>query len=240
MNAADVMSKTPLAIRGDAPLAQALRLMLDNHVSGLPVIDEASRPVGILTEGDLLRRAELGTAGAKPGFLRMFFTPDRLAGDYVLTHGRRISELMTTPVVSVEETTPLDEVAVLMRKHRVRRLPVTRNGALVGIVSRADMIRALFNNLEKPAGDLGDDAIRERIEAEFDSQPLLLRRSVSVSVTGGAVDLDGVVFDMRQRDAAQVVAENVPGVKSVENRIVVVDPSSGLIVMDPAVDGAAD
>lgn len=236
MNAADVMSRAVVGVREDAPLAQALRLMVQNHISGLPVLNDAGRPVGMLTEGDLLRRAEIGTEGSKPGLLRIFLTPDRVAGDYVRTHGRRVGELMTCEVETVQEDTPLAEVAERMRARGVKRLPVVRSGAVVGIVSRADLIRALSDTLDVPDRTLGDAAIQEEILKTFTGQRWSTYRAMTVTVANGAVALDGVVFDVRQRDAAQVVAENAIGVKSVENRLICVEPMSGMVVLDPAAE----
>jgi len=110
MKAADIMSRSVIAISPDAPLAQAVRLMVDHRISGLPVIDSQGRAVGMLTEGDLLRRAETGTAGEAPSWFSSLFLPGRLAGEYVQTHGRRVSDIMTPDLVTVTEETPLSEV----------------------------------------------------------------------------------------------------------------------------------
>ena len=141
MNAGEVMSHNPIAVPAEAGLAEALRLMFDHHVSGLPVADGKTRLVGILTEGDLLRRSELGTAGQRSRWLDLLMS-GRLASEYVRTHTRRVSEIMTRDVVSVAEDTPLTEVVRLMERHRIKRMPVLRDGALIGIVSRADLLRA--------------------------------------------------------------------------------------------------
>ncbi len=237
MNVSDIMSKNVVGVRVDTPLVHALQLMIENQISGLPVLDAAGHPVGILTEGDLMRRAEIGTEGDKPGPLRMFFDADRVAADYVRTHGRKVSELMTSDVVTVTEDTPLGEAAHLIRSRRIKRLPVTRNGVVVGLVSRADLIRALAEALKRPEQTLGDAAIQEAILKEFGQHPWFSRLTVTVSVSDGVVELDGVVFDLRQRDAAQVIAENVPGVKSIENRLVWMDLMTGEVISDPAKEG---
>lgn len=237
MNAADVMTRNVVAVSPDAPLSQAVRLMLDRRISGLPVLDTDGRPVGMLTEGDLIRRAETGTDAPRAGWLSIIFTPGRLAGDYVQTHGRRVADVMTPDVISVTETTPLSDVAELMRSRRVKRLPVTRDDSVVGIVSRSDLLGALAKELDTPAASAADAVIREAILAELAAQPWAPRRSVTIAVTGGIVDLDGVVFDVRERDALRVVAENVPGVKKVENRLVCVEPNTGMLVAGPDDEG---
>jgi CBS domain-containing protein len=238
MKAADVMSPVVIAVRADSPLAQAVRLMIENRVSGLPVLDEAGGPTGILTEGDLLQRAETGTEGKPPGWFGMLFTPGRLAGTYVQTHARRVADVMTPEVICVEEATQLEDVVELMRRNRIRRVPVTRNGAVVGIVSRADLLRALARELDKPSATASDETIREAILAELARQPWAPRRSLTIAVQDGVVDIDGVVFDVRERDALRVLAENVPGVKRVENRLVCVEPDTGILMIGPEEDAA--
>jgi CBS domain-containing protein len=232
MNASDVMSGTVIAISQDAPLSQAVRLMIDNRISGLPVVDEAGRAVGMLTEGDLLQRVETGTA-AKAGWLSVIFAPGRLAGAYVQTHGRRVSDVMTPDPITIGEATSLAEVSELMRTRRVKRLPVVRDGTVVGIVSRADLVRAMAKEFDLPAASATDAAIREAILTELARQPWAPRRSFTIAVEDGVVDLDGVVFDVRERDAIRVAAENVPGVKQVENRLVCVEPNTGMLIVGP-------
>jgi CBS domain-containing protein len=233
MQAGDIMTRTIVAVREEAPLAHALRLLIDNRVSGLPVLDAAGHAVGILTEGDLLQRFEIGTEGKPAGWLASIFAPGRLADEYIRTHGRRVGEVMTPDVLTVEEATPLDDVVQTMTSRKVKRLPVTRDGVVVGIVSRADLIRLLADRLEAGA-ETGDDAsIRAAILAELKRQSWVPLRSITVSVAGGAVALDGVVFDERQRQAIGVAAENAGGVSSVDNRLIVVEPNTGIVMVDP-------
>ena len=233
MLAAQLMSRSIVAISPDAPLAQAIRLMIDHRVSGLPVIDSEGRAVGMLTEGDLLRRVETGTEGEAPGWFASFFFPGRQAERYVQTHGRRVSEVMTPNVVCVEDDTPLSEVAALMQRKRIKRLPVVRGGKVVGIVSRADLVRVVGESLLTSTATADDTAIRQKIVKELDSAPWAPRTSVSVAVENGVVLLDGCVFDMRGRSAIGVLAENVSGVKRVENRLICIEPRSGMLLYDP-------
>jgi len=199
-------------------------------------LSSAGRAVGILTEGDLLRRVETGTEGKRPGWFETIFAPGRLADDYVRTHGRRVSEVMTPDVLTVEEATPLGDVAQTMRAKKVIRLPVTRDGVVVGIIRRADLVKILGDRLEA-AAETGDDAsIREAIMAELKRQSWVPLRSISVSVIQGAVAIDGVVFDERQRQAIGVAAENAAGAKSVDNRLIVVEPNTGIVMVDPLVE----
>ncbi len=120
-----------------------------------------------------------------------------------------------------------------MRTRRIKRLPVTRDGVVVGVVSRADLIGALAKELDMPAASAGDATIRDALLAELEREPWVPRRSISIAVTDGVVELDGVVFDVRERDALRVAAENVPGVRRVENRLVCVEPNSGMLMVGP-------
>jgi CBS domain-containing protein len=234
MKASDVMSRNILSVGRDAAIAEAIRLMLDNRVSGLPVIDTAGRLVGILTEGDLLRRSETGTERHRPRWLEILMGPGRLAGEYVRTHGRKVEEIMTRDLVSVTPDTPLDEIVALMERRRIKRVPVLEGDIPVGIVSRADLLRALARSLEvQPVAVAGDDEIHERILAELAKVSWVPRDGLTITVTDGVVGLDGVILDEKEREALRVAAENVPAVRAVEDRLVWVEPVSGTIIDAP-------
>jgi len=234
MKASDVMSRNILSVGRDAPIAEAIRLMLDNQISGLPVIDTAGRLVGILTEGDLLRRSETGTERHRPRWLEILMGPGRLAGEYVRTHGRKVEEIMTRDLVSVTPDTPLDEIVALMERRRIKRVPVLDGDVPVGIVSRADLLRALARSLEvQPVAVAGDDEIRERILAELAKVSWVPRDGLTITVTDGVVGLDGVILDEKEREALRVAAENAPGVRAVEDRLAWVEPVSGTIIDAP-------
>ena len=146
MRAADVMARAVVTVHPGARIVDAIRLMLDQRISGLPVIDSAGELVGILTEGDLLRRAETGTERRRPAWIEFLRGPGQQADDYVHAHGRRVEDIMTRQVATVSEGTPLEEVVGLMERKRVRQVPVLSAERLAGIVSRADLLRALFTN----------------------------------------------------------------------------------------------
>jgi CBS domain-containing protein len=234
MNASDVMTRNVVSVRPDTPVAEAIRTMLDNQISGLPVIDEAGGMVGILTEGDLLRRGETGTERQRPRWLEILMGPGRLAGEYVRTHGRRVEEIMTRDLVTVTPETALDEVVGLMERRRIKRVPVLDGDAPVGIVSRADLLRALVGTLEEePAATGGDDEIRERILAVLAKLSWVPRDGLSITVANGVVALNGVILDEKERQALRVAVENVPGVRAVEDHLVWVEPMSGTILDGP-------
>ena len=230
MNAGDVMTRPAATLRDDASLGDAIKLMLERDVGGLPVVDQFGRLVGMLTEGDLLRRVELGTnAHHRSGWWD--FLRDRAADadEYVRTHSRAVANLMTRNPVSVTEGTPLEDVVELMEKKRIKRLPVLRHDEIVGIVSRSDLLRAVGSLLKAADAKAGcDTAMLVRLHIELDQQPWFSARDVSLSVRGGVVILGGTVMDERMHTAIRVAAQNISGSAEIEDGIVVMNPSGAL------------
>lgn len=231
MKAADVMTRGAFTVTAESGVNEAARLMLSHRVSGLPVVDAGGALVGMLTEGDLLRRAEIGTDRRRPRWLELLLGPGRLARDYVHTHASKVGDVMTREVVAIGPGTPLEEVAELMERHRVKRLPVVEKGHILGIVSRANLLAALLEaaSAARPTAS-SDRDIRKRVLAEIDRQLWAPRASIDIAVEDAVVELRGVVTDERERQALRVAAENVPGVKAVRDRLIWVEPISGLIV----------
>ena len=231
MKAQDVMSRPVFSITPTDSVARAIRIMLQNHVSGLPVIDALGRLRGMLTEGDLLRRVETATQRQRPRWIAFFTGPGRLADEYVHTHGRKVSEIMTPDPVTVTEATPLEEVVTTMEKRRIKRVPVMRGDKVVGIISRANLLYALASLAReaKPVS-LDDRAIRDRFFAELQGQRWAPTGSLDVIVRDGVVELWGVITDERERQALIVAAENIPGVKRVNDHLAWIEPVSGLVV----------
>jgi hypothetical protein len=188
--------------------------------------------VGIVTEGDFLRRAELGTQRRRPRWLEFLIGPGRLASEYVHACGRKVKEIMTPDPHTITEGTPLEAVVQLMERHRIKRLPVVREGRLVGIVSRANLLRALASlSRETKAAATNDTAIRERVLAELGKQSWASLGLINIIVHGGIVELWGSITDYRAREAILVAAENVPGVKDVRDHLIWVEPVSGMAVL---------
>jgi CBS-domain-containing membrane protein len=234
MKASDVMTPTILSVPPDAALMQAVRLMLQHHISGLPVVDAAGKLVGIVTEGDLLRRVEIGTQRKRPRWLEFLIGPGRLATEYAHASGRKVHEVMTREVHTVSDDAPLDEIVQLMERHRIKRLPVMRGGKLVGMVTRANLLRALASVARevKPAS-ADDRAIREALVKELHKQPWAPIALIDIVVRNGVVQLWGAITDERQREALTIAAENVPGIKAVEDHLVWVEPTSGMVFASP-------
>lgn len=232
MKAAAIMKAPVIWVRPETAIADAARSMLENHISGLPVVDHSSAVVGMLTEGDLLRRTETGTERHRPRWLEFLIGPGRLAHDYVEAHARKVGEIMSTDVVSVNPQDELAEVVRLMERRHIKRVPVLEDQKVIGIISRADLVRALIRLLPpaKPDRDLTDAEIRERILVEIDKQLWAPRASIDVQVKDGVVDLHGTVIDERERTALAVLIECIPGVKAIHDHLVWVEPVSGLVI----------
>ena len=188
MHAKDIMTRSVVTIEPGAPVIQAIRLMLQKRISGLPVVNGAGRLVGILTEGDLLRRAETDTQRRRPRWMEFLLGPGRLADEYTHTHGRKVQEIMTVEPMTVTEETPLEEIVHLMEKRQIKRVPVVRYGQLVGIVSRANLLHALasLSREAKPVTQ-SDIAIREQLLKDLSKQPWAPTALLDIVVRGGVV-----------------------------------------------------
>lgn len=240
MRVKDVMTRKIVSLLPQASVADAVELMVRSNVSGLPVIKEDGTLVGIVTEGDLLRRSEIGTQKPPARWYECFFHAGRMAEAYAHTHGRRIDEIMSSAVVSIDENSRLADAVALMEKHGVKRLPVVRDGRVVGIVSRADFVRALAVFIRQPYEEppVSDARIKAAIEAELKAQPWAPVATIGVAVNNGVVELSGVITDEVQRNAIRIVAENVQGVRQVTDHLAWVEPISGMVYVPP--DNADD
>jgi CBS domain-containing protein len=231
MRAHQIMTRSVISITPDATILEAAKTMLRHHVSGLPVVDVAGKLVGIVSEGDFIRRSEIGTQRQRGRWLT-FLLGDSVA-DYVREHGRKVSDVMTSEPITVTEDATLEDIVNAMETNDVKRLPVMRGENLVGIVSRANLLQAvasLAREIPDPTAD--DDHIRRRIIqalAKNDWSPF----GLNVIVRDGIVHLSGFIIEEQSRQAAMVAVRNVAGVKQVHDHLCWVDTMSGTYLKSP-------
>ena len=238
MQVKDVMTRNVISVPADETILKAAQLMLENRISGLPVVDARGNLVGVLTEADFLRRREIGTQRRRPKWLEFLTGPGRLAAEYVHTSGRRVDEVMTPDPYTVSEDDSLETVVELMERRGIKRVPVLRNGHIVGIVSRANLMHALATLAHYvPAPGGGDFEIRDRILTTLATQAW--GRSINVIVLNGVAELWGTLMDERERQAVIVAAENVAGVKKVHDHLVWIEPMTGMMISSAEDEEAA-
>ena len=220
MQAQDVMTTAVATILAEAPVQEAAKLMLERRISALPVMDSKGRLTGIVSEGDLVRRAELATDAPRSWWLQVF--AGNAARDYLKTHGAAVRDVMTSSVVSVRRTTALHEVARLLEKHRIKRVPVIEAGRLVGIVSRADLVRRLATAPARPtARTASDRALRRKVLKEL-QRPNIDLTYANVTVEHGVVHVWGGLRSRSEQKVLRVTAKAIDGVRKVEDHTSVI------------------
>ncbi|HLX27718.1 MAG TPA: CBS domain-containing protein [Casimicrobiaceae bacterium] len=228
MQAKDVMTHSVVTIAPEANIREAIAKMIEHGISGLPVVDEDVGLVGIVTEGDLIRRAETGTEAPRRRWLELLLGAGAGADAYARAHGRHVCDLMSADVVTVTRDTPLADVVRSMEEHSIKRVPVVDGKRVVGIVSRANLVAALSEHLELAARrQMNDDEIQRRIIAQMKREPWCPSREITVIVRKGWVRLEGVIFDERQRKALHVLIAGVVGVKGIDDQLAYIEPLSG-------------
>jgi CBS domain-containing protein len=236
MIVSDVMTRKVLAVSPDETVEHAANLMLRHGISGLFVVDATGTLVGVVTEGDLLRRDELGTERHRPWWLRVLVSPGKQALDFTRAHGRKVSDIMTPEVICVTTETPLEDVVETMEKQRIKRVAVTEGGHMVGVVARSDLLRALLTHereKQPPKAQDDDRTIRTNILADLESASWAPLTTLNVTVASGVVDIWGTITNPDERRAICVMAENVPGVKTVHDHLVFVEPYTGTVIESP-------
>lgn len=230
MRVSEIMTSPVVVIERSASIADAAKIMLDDGISGLPVVDKDKRLVGILTEGDFLRRGELGTTRKRSRWLEFLTGSGKKAEEYVQTHGRKVNEVMSPEPLTVAPDASLEEVVDLMTSKKIKRVPVVDGDELVGIIARSDIMRAVLRALPaSSAAAIDDDRIRAAIVAELAKHSW--SGAIRVKVTHGEAELSGVIFDDRARGAARVAAENTPGVTEVVDQLCWVEPISEMYLL---------
>lgn len=218
MQARDIMQTHLITAAPETGIREIAEILLASRISAVPVVDEEGRPLGIVSEGDLMRRPETETERHSSWWLSLLASPREQAFSYIKSHGGHARDVMTRDLVTVDESASLEDIAETLERHHIKRVPVLREGRLVGIVSRADLLRGLVAGRAEVTPDASDRDIRDAIEKEFEEAGVR-RDLVNPVVTGGVVQLWGVAETAEERQAAAVAVENVPGVKAVENNI---------------------
>jgi CBS-domain-containing membrane protein len=221
MKVRDVMTPNVVSVTADTAVPEIATLMLERRISAVPVIDAKAQVVGVISEGDLIRRPELGTDKPRSRWLRFFMSDDDRAHDFVKTHGLHARDVMSRPVVSVTPEATLTDVVNLMTTRRIKRVMVLEHGKLVGVVTRSDLLRTLHAREALPTeGVPQDDAsVRARILKTIDEQGWAASAIINVQVTDGTAYLWGVVDSDEQRKAIMVAVEGVPGVRAIEDHL---------------------
>jgi CBS-domain-containing membrane protein len=219
MKAHDIMVAPVITVSPDTTVRAVAETFVRHRISAAPVVDGKEEVVGIVSEGDLLHRAESGTERHRSWWLRALVGPQTLAGEYVMAHARKVADVMTRRVISASPDTPLHEIATLLEKHSIKRVPILDNDHLVGIVSRANLVQAVATAGEALHVPVADSTIRDKILAHLKSQEWAHTGLLNVTVNGGVVDLWGIVRTANERKAIRVAAEATAGVNAVNDNL---------------------
>jgi|SRR5262249_55110194 len=227
MNAADVMVTNVITVRPETSVQEVARVLLTNRISGAPVVDESGKLVGIVSEGDLMHRAEAGTERRRPWWLAILTGRDVLAAEYVREHSRKVADVMTHQVITAAPITPLNEIANLLEKNGIKRVPIVREGRLIGIVSRANLLQALASLPKGQVPASSDSAIRDDVLARLRAESWTRPSLVNVIVRDGTVELWGIVDSATEKKAVCVAAEVTPGVRAVNDNLIIRPAEAG-------------
>ncbi len=221
MIASDVMVHDVVTIGPEEDVSKAVKLLVDHDISALPVVDDERRVIGILSEADLLHRDKIGTEQHRAWWLEAITPASVLALDYAKSHGRKVAEVMSDDIISADENTPLSDLANILEKNRIKRVPILKDGKLVGIVSRSNLIQALASAPSQPENDhLADRGIRSAILARLAEQSWTDFGERNIVVTNGVVNLWGLVGSPEEHKALLALAESVPGVREVSDEMI--------------------
>lgn len=222
MKASDVMVSKVITVGLDTTVQEIADILLSNRISAVPVLDDKGALVGIVSEGDLIHRIEAGTERHYSWWLRLVSGSEVIARDFVKSHATKAGDVMTKKVITASPDLPLGDLASLLERHRIKRVPIVDNGKLVGIVSRANLLHALAAlRRDIPAeAKVEDSTLRERIISEIRSNDISVSQ-VNVIVHNGVVELWGLVESADEKSAIRVAAESIPGVRAVADHVVV-------------------
>ena len=229
MKAADVMVTNVITVGPDACVQDVARILLSSRISGVPVVGSDGRLLGMVSEGDLLRRVEAGTGRRRPWWLALLTGREVLASEFVREHSRRVTDVMTRNVVTATPDTPLSTIANLLERNAIKRVPIVENDKVVGIVSRANLLQALASvSKQEQANSPADNSrIREKVLSQLKAEPWTRPSLINVIVQDGAVELWGIVDSASEKKAVRVAAEVTPGVRAVNDNLIIRPAESG-------------
>jgi len=221
MKAADVMVRDVITVKPNDEVDHAIKLLVDNDISELPVIDDDGKVVGVLSEADLIHREEIDTEKHHPWWVEAMMPASKLAGEFAKSHGHCVDEVMTTGAVTAPEHASLSEIATLLERHRIKRIPIVSEGKLIGIVSRSNLIQALASSRPQiDAGAASDRKIRLDLLDRLQHQKWTHFGEINVIVKDGIVHLWGLVGSAAERKALLALAEETPGAVKVVDEMI--------------------
>jgi CBS domain-containing protein len=236
MKAADVMVTNVITVGPEASVQDVAETMLSARISAVPVVGKTGELIGIVSEGDLMHRAEAGTGRRRPWWLAAFVGKETLAAEFVREHSRRVTDVMTREVVTAAPDAPLSAIANLLEKKAIKRVPIVKDGKVVGIVSRANLVQAMASagpKLERVA-PADDSTIRnkvitqlDKVITQLDAEPWIRPSLINVIVQDGTVELWGIVGSPSEKKAVRVAAEVTPGVRAVNDNLIIRPAGSG-------------
>jgi len=229
MKARDIMTTNVVSVRPGVSVAQVADILVKRGISAVPVVDESGAIVGIVSEGDLMHRTETGTMRRRAWWLRLLTGEAASASDFIKANAHKVDDIMTRDVITVTDDTPVREIAELLEKKRIKRVPVVANGQLVGIVSRANLVQALAAASHRPhlEATQSDAAIRKHLMERLENEPWAHLSLLNIVVTDGVAHLWGMVPSSVEKNAIRVAAEATPGVRSVADHLSVRPIESG-------------
>ena len=220
MKARDVMVSPVITVKPSSSVKEVAKTFLERRISGVPVVDDQGKLVGIVSESDLMHRSEAGTERQRSWWLLGLTGDEVLAAEYVKAHARKVADVMTRRVITASPDTPLHEIAALLEKNSIKRLPIVKDGQLVGILSRANLIQAVASAQKGLEIPLSDATIRDKLLAHLKEQRWAHTGLLNVTVNDGVVNLWGMTSSDEERKAIRVAAETTRGVRAVNDNMV--------------------